>query len=294
MSRTLPPLPALQAFEAAARLGSFTGAARERHLTHSAISRAVQAVEHWCGEPLFTRHGPRVRLSPAGERLRERLAEPLHRLHAALGADAPRARAGIARQRLSVFTLPSLAATWLLPRLTRLQALAPQLQLDLHTGYALHSLPPLQPAVALRVGRFERQGLRVWPLWRDRLVAVATPAWVGQHGRDPARWPPEQRLRHLEQPWPAQLGGRRLPAAEGLGANDALLVLQACLCGQGAAWTRRALAEPWLASGALQTLAEEPEAASERASWLVCREELVDDAAVQTFVQWILSELHAP
>ena len=182
MNRTLPPLAALQAFEAAARWGSFTLAARERHLTHSAISRAVQSVEHWCGEALFTRHGPRVRLSPAGERLRERLAEPLQALHAALGPGQRRQAAPPVRLPLALFTLPSLAATCLIPRLADLAAQAPQLQLTLHTGYELHSLPPLQPAVALRVGRFERHGLRLWPLWRDRLVAVATPAWTTLHG----------------------------------------------------------------------------------------------------------------
>lgn len=289
-------MPALQAFEAAARLGSFTLAARERHLTHSAISRAVQSVEHWCGEALFTRRGPKVRLSPAGERLRERLAQPLQALHDALGPAGRHnaTHAAPARSPLEVFTLPSLAATWLVPRLGSLVAEQPQLQLTLHTGYSLHSLPPLLPAVALRVGRFERQGLRVWPLWRDRLMAVATPAWAHRHGTQPTDWPPAQRLRHLDQAWPAQLAGQRLPAADGLGCNDALLLVQAALNGLGVAWIRRALVAPWLTSGELLALAEEPEAASERSTWLVCREELSETPAVRAFANWTLKQLEEP
>ncbi|MFZ2989722.1 LysR substrate-binding domain-containing protein [Ideonella sp.] len=209
-----------------------------------------------------------------------RRLDPVQRQHVVLPARMP----------LALFTLPSLAATWLIPRLADLAAQAPQVQLTLHTGYELHSLPPLQPAVALRVGRFERHGLRLWPLWRDRLVAVASPAWTKLHGSHPKDWPAGQRLRHLDQAWPCQLAGQRLPPAEGLGFNDALLLVQATLNGLGVAWTRRALVAPWLSTGGLLQLAQEPEAASERSTWLVCRDELADEPAVRLFVEWLLHQ----
>lgn len=324
-STTLPPLSALQAFEAAARLGSFTRAAAERHLTHSAISRAVQTVEHWHGQPLFERSGPKLRLSVAGDALRQRLAEPLAQLHQALGGAGRSQRTSVAlatplprSEPLALFTLPSLAATWLLPRLPRLVARHPQLQLTLHTGYAMQSLPPLHSAVALRFGQFDRTGLRCWPLWSDAVVAVATPDWVARRGAVPALWPAGERLRLLSEPWPLRLQqrqsvgegatstaavGARLPPAEGLGFNDALLLVQAALLGLGVAWVRRSLVAPWLRDGALRLLAQEPTTHppgarvggggvgdGRKTMWLSCRDELAEHPAVRAFVDWALEE----
>ncbi|MCU7372706.1 LysR substrate-binding domain-containing protein [Paucibacter sp. O1-1] len=320
-TRTLPPLSALQAFEAAARLGSFTRAATERHLSHSAISRAVQAVEHWHGLPLFERSGPKLSLSAAGEALRQRLAEPLaqlHRLGPSPGGRAAPDPAAVLSPRsepLALFTLPSLAATWLLPRLPCLLARQPQLQLTLHTGYAMQSLPPLHSAVALRFGQFERAGLRCWPLWSDAVVAVATPDWLARHGGEPALWPAGERLRLLSEPWPLRLQrcddegaaasaagpatAARLPPAEGPGFNDALLLVQAALLGLGVAWVRRSLVAPWLRDGALRALAQEPAARAGRTGgadahktmWLACRDELAEHPAVRAFVDWVLEEV---
>src|SRR5258707_6641945 len=66
MTRRLPSLNALRAFEAAARHGSFTRAALELGVTHGAVSRQVQALETWLGKPLFRRFNRRVMLTDAG------------------------------------------------------------------------------------------------------------------------------------------------------------------------------------------------------------------------------------
>src|ERR1700710_2619570 len=65
MQHPLPPLNALRAFEAAARLGSFKAAAAELHVTHGAVSQHVRLLEAWLGAPLFERHNRRVVLTPA-------------------------------------------------------------------------------------------------------------------------------------------------------------------------------------------------------------------------------------
>src|SRR5471032_30483 len=65
MQHPLPPLNALRAFEAAARLGSFKAAASELHVTHGAVSQHVRLLEEWLGAPLFERHNRRVVLTPA-------------------------------------------------------------------------------------------------------------------------------------------------------------------------------------------------------------------------------------
>ena len=66
MQRRVPPLNALRAFEAAGRLGSFKQAAAELHVTHGAVSRHVQVLEHWLGAPMFRRLNRRVLLTEAG------------------------------------------------------------------------------------------------------------------------------------------------------------------------------------------------------------------------------------
>ena len=72
---TLPPLYALRAFEAAARLGSFSKAAASLHVTPGAVSRHVQTLEAWFECELFHRHGPRVEVTEAGRALAEQLTE---------------------------------------------------------------------------------------------------------------------------------------------------------------------------------------------------------------------------
>ena len=285
--RSLPPLSSLQAFEATARLGSLSAAARERHQSPSALSRAVQAVAHWNGAALFERRGPRLQLTPAGEGLLARLRGPLQSLMEAVdpGAIEP-SRSEITRD-LEVHTLSSLVSVWLMPHLSRLATAAPQLRIRWITGPDMWSLRPYVPAVALRVGRFDRNGLWCRALWRDHLVAVATPAWVRRHGRDPAAWLAAQRLQLLGEPWPTRIEGQRLLVPEGPTFNDALLVAQAAMAGLGVAWIRHSLVAAALVARRLVALAEQDTTGAERTLWLACRDELADDPAVLAFREWV-------
>ena len=65
----LPPLTALRAFEAAARLTSFSKAAEELNVTHAAISHQIKHLEEWFGRPLFRREGRGIKLTNAGHQL---------------------------------------------------------------------------------------------------------------------------------------------------------------------------------------------------------------------------------
>ncbi len=72
---TLPPLYALRAFEAAARLGSFSKAAEILNVTPGAVSRHVRTLEEWFECKLFERHGPKVLITPSGHSLASQLTE---------------------------------------------------------------------------------------------------------------------------------------------------------------------------------------------------------------------------
>jgi LysR family transcriptional regulator, glycine cleavage system transcriptional activator len=114
----LPPLNAIKAFEAAARLGRFTRAAEELNVTHGAISRQIRLPEDWLGTRLFLRTSRSAVLTQAGMDLfaatgpaLDRLAAASHRLHNRTQT------AGALR----VSALPTFAMRWLIPRLPEFQ-----------------------------------------------------------------------------------------------------------------------------------------------------------------------------
>jgi len=291
--KPLPPFTTLQAFESAARLGNFTHAARERSLSHGAISRHISSLEAWCGQQLFERNGPQIKLSPAGKALQMRLAEPLQQLYGALGTNHRPLR-----QQLYVFSLVSFASTWLIPRLARFKGLNPHIDLKIVTDYSMTSLMPDTPAVALRFGFFESDGLIRHRLFSEVRLAVASPAWLTQYGNDPTNWPPEQMLRHTDSVWPARLKAAngsavKFCAAGGFEFNDGLLTLQAAIEGLGVAWTRKRLAEPALRAGTLKIIPH-TEIDADKAYWLAYRAELGDHLAIVAMRDWLFTEMLNP
>jgi len=115
--RLMPPLNALRAFEAAARLSSFKHAAEELGVTHGAISRQIRLLEEWLGPPaLFLRLNRRVELTASGAALLGETAAALDRLSAASAGHRVHAGRPLPKvvrvNAFSTFTL-----RWLLPRL---------------------------------------------------------------------------------------------------------------------------------------------------------------------------------
>jgi LysR family glycine cleavage system transcriptional activator len=120
MARKLPPLNALKAFEAAARLSSFSRAAAELNVTHAAISRHVRALEAEFRTPLFERTGRGVELTEAGRSLAQELTRGFDLIAAASSRFAHPSRR---RRRLIVTSDVSFAALWLAPRLGKFTSL---------------------------------------------------------------------------------------------------------------------------------------------------------------------------
>jgi len=114
MRHGIPNLGALQAFEAAARLGSFSRAAEELSLTHSAVFRQVSSLEERLGVQLFTRIRRRIALTDAGAEYAARVRHHLEQLEKDTLGVMSRAAMG---RSLHVAVLPTLATTWLVPRL---------------------------------------------------------------------------------------------------------------------------------------------------------------------------------
>ncbi|GAB2486164.1 LysR family transcriptional regulator [Comamonas humi] len=128
MTHRLPPLNALRAFEAAARLGRMTAAAEELSVTPGAVSRQVQQLESSLGVALFEGPKSRPQLSAAGLRL-------LPALTAAFGQidSAVREISDDGRGPLDVSCFSTFAVKWLIPRLFAFNTLHPDIEVRLRT-----------------------------------------------------------------------------------------------------------------------------------------------------------------
>lgn len=108
----LPPLDLLVFFEAAHRVGSFTGCAAELHVSQAAVSKRIQQLEEWIGEPLFVRHGKRLRTTESGEQLYQSVGMALEFLR--LGLDNLR---DTIRRPLSIAANTVVGMFWVAPQL---------------------------------------------------------------------------------------------------------------------------------------------------------------------------------
>ncbi|QWP74982.1 LysR family transcriptional regulator [Lysobacter sp. K5869] len=179
----LPPLGALRCFEAAARLGSFTRAAQELHLTHGAISRAVRSIEDALGVGLFERRSQRVHLTAAGERLRDAAAGAFE----LLAATVRELREPSRKPALVLSCEPSLLMRWLIPRLPAWQAAHPRIALQLVAGGGPVGFGEVDLAIRRNDFAWER-GVHALHLFDERVGPVCSPAYrdaqVGGSGRN--------------------------------------------------------------------------------------------------------------
>lgn len=121
-----PPLNALRAFEAAARLGGFATAAEELSVTAGAVAQHIKALEDWAGAPLFQRRSQGVALTPLGREVAAEFEDAFDRLGSAVQALRVRAMP----QDVRIATLPSIAQLWLSPRLPALRRALPGVTLS--------------------------------------------------------------------------------------------------------------------------------------------------------------------
>ena len=125
---SMPSYNALRAFEAVVRLGTVSAAANELHVTQSAVSHLLRQLEGTLNMRLLQRHGRKVQPTANGERLAAGLQEGFARLHAAVDSVAHVVRG----RQLTVACLPSVAARWMVPKLSSFRQAHPDIQLRIH------------------------------------------------------------------------------------------------------------------------------------------------------------------
>lgn len=278
MRYTLPPMHTLRAFEASARLRNFTLAGEELHLTASAVSHQIRALEAFYATALFRRQRHEVVLTPAGERLLEATQPWLERLSAV--GDVLRDRDA---QRLSLTAPPSLVSRWLMPRLGAFLGAHPAVDFKLHATTALLDLDAEQADLAIRYGDGRWQGLRAEKLFDESIFPVAARAYAQQLSGDGLE--SATLLRDDFHAWERWFGAA-LPSPAGPIYSDSALLLQAAEAGHGVALGRSILVADALASGALVRLGERSIAAP-GAYYLVSARDVTDTPPTAAFRQWL-------
>lgn len=173
---TLPPVVNLQAFEAVARRRSFALAAAELHLTASAISHQVARLESHLGVRLFERSAHGVRISSAGELYLSRVGGAL----SAIAAATEDLRQGVSNS-LYVHSAPSFASLWLMSRLQGFAQAYPDIALNLSAAHTPSDFELGQSDIDIRYGVPNWPGLVVEPLFEERIVPLASPAFIQEH-----------------------------------------------------------------------------------------------------------------
>ncbi|MEM7222121.1 MAG: transcriptional regulator GcvA [Pseudomonadota bacterium] len=256
MTRYLPPLNALRAFEAAARHLSFTKGAEELNVTQAAISHQVKALEEALGLALFRRYNRRLALTEAGQAYLPPLREALDSIAAA----TTRLRQLESSGSLTVSVLPSFAAKWLLPRLSVFRARHPEIDVLVQASNHLSDFRHDGVDVAIRYGYGDYPGHETHFLMGDVIFPVCSPQLATA---DPPLTGPQDlaacTLLHDTQSeatvtwarWLAAAGVSGIDTARGPGFTDSSLMLQAAIDGQGVALGRRALVGNDLEAGRL-------------------------------------------
>ena len=179
MKRNLPPLNALRAFEACARLGSMQRAAHELSVTPSAISQQVQNLEQWIGFPLLERRARQVQANAEGRAYLTAISAAFDQIAAA----TEELSAGRVPRSICITCTPGFAVQWLVPRLQQFQDRHPDIDVRIDASTRLLDLKVEQVDLAVRHGNGRYPGLVSEKLIDDDLVPVASPRLLTGKGR---------------------------------------------------------------------------------------------------------------
>lgn len=286
--RKLPPINALSAFEAVARHKSFSKAASELFLTHSAVSQRVTQLEKHLKTRLFARSTRGVELTTAGAKYLESVRNALSTL--ALASDG---FSETVPRQLRISVLPIFASNWLISRLRSFHHLHPYVDLDIQSSTGLANVKTGEVDVAIRWGKGGWPGLEKVKLFSEELVAVCSKPYLKEIGtpKSPVDLRRAVLLRHEFQPWKPWFEKAGLDWPEpphGPVFNDSLLILQAATEGHGVALVRRMLTQDLLDQGTLVRLFDISVPVDD-AFYIVYAKESQQRPEVAAFVSWIVS-----
>ena len=289
------PLLALRAFVEVGQQGSIKAAAQSLNVTSGAVSQQIRLLEDRVGMALFTRERSGLRLTEAGAGVHPGLLQAFEQIETALQS----LQQISSRQTLTVSTVATFAASWLVPRLGRFNERYPHIEVRVEATSALVDMRRDRVDVALRHGLGVYPGLQVSRLMAPVLVPVASPALLPAssnlsepqdcldfpllHDSDRADWPL----------WLNAHGVGKDPRAErGTALEDDFLLIRAAGAGQGLALVPQEYATEEIAAGRLLQVMDKPWPAR-FAYYVVTRPDAMQRDEVRAFVEWVMEEANS-
>ena len=294
--RALPPLTSLRAFEAAARLRGFNHAARELHVTPSAVSHQVRALEQWLDVALFDRGTRQVELTRLGRELLPDVSAAMEQLASSC--------ARVAKYKYKPFLTISVAHTfangWLVSRLAGFQLALPNIEVRLllaSTQLESHFSNSEVDAAIAHGNAQAVDGIQADRLMSEDLVPVCSPALVRRHG-------PLHSLNDLKdvtllqvlprmgqwRAWMSVAGIDDVDPDRGPTFQSTPLALEAAMAGAGVALTNRRFVASHFDSGRL-VIPFQIDLPSDTSYFFLCREADPEDSPARQFRQWLLATI---
>lgn len=289
----------LKVFAISARHLSFTRAAEELHVTTGAVSQQIKQLEERLGFKLFRRLPRRLELTEEGKRL----AAVVDEAYQSVGLEVKRLRSGVMSGVIRLRSVPAFLSKWLMPRLPRLQARFPDIELQVIAEDSSLSLREGEFDLAIDLNDGHYPGLAITPLMEEVIFPVCAPGLMRR--RPPLSAPADLAWYPLLHDITAWRGGS--PYAEwehylqasgapplnvrrGYTFNRNRLTLQAAIAGMGVAIARESLITDELRSGAL--IAPFPERVDTGMHYgIVYLPGALDDRRVQAVHDWIVEEV---
>jgi LysR family glycine cleavage system transcriptional activator len=250
MVTVLPPMNPLKAFEAAARLGGLTAAAKELGVSQVAVSRQVRVLEEYLGVLLFHRSHRRIQLTREGKQLYDGISGAFEHINAAVLRVSRRGRKDI----LAIQSYTTFSQRWLIPRLPIFHAENPQIEVRLTSSTLPVDFSTQNLDAAVRSGRGKWGGLYADRLAAIELVPVCNRSLLKEIS-SPGDLSRITLLHSISRPndWSTWLreSGIKIDASRGLKFENSALAYEAALQGIGCAIGIKVLVDRPLSAGTL-------------------------------------------
>jgi LysR family transcriptional regulator, glycine cleavage system transcriptional activator len=293
--RDLPPLRALTAFEAAARLGSFRLAAGELGITRSAVSHQVKSLEQRLGVQLFRRDARRAELTQAGHTYFPPVREAFDMIEAQTRALKPSA----ADNELTVQVYVTVALKWLIPRLHDFEKRYPDMKVRLSTSYFDWDFDEKNVDVGFILARNRSPDHYYRTLFNSLLTPICSPELL--KGPNALKTPEDLRKHKLlyvytaEEDWHLWLedaGVTGIKLSDRLAFDSYILAQEAAIEGRGVAMTIGPFATEEIKTGRL--VQPFPLKVQHRHNWLfACNAEHRMKPKIKRFEDWLVKQIAA-
>lgn len=288
--RKLPPLRALQVFEAAARQQHFSKAADELCITQSAVSHQVRVLEEHFGEQLFNRQGRKLQLTAKGQSLFSELERIFNEL-----SDLSLKISNTPNQQLSLAVYSSFAVKWLIPRLADFRRLHPGVNIRLEM---ITQDPDLSSNSAdmFIAGRIHQRGYWQQLLHKERLIPVCSPTFYPQWRDITLQNLTQQALLIVDEgplgldwhKWSVQQQ-RVLSNQQQHTFSHIVMAIEAAITGQGLALAPDFMVAGDISTGRLVAL-NLPDAHTGFEFNFFCKQRRLSEPAIAAFSSWLKSQ----